>query len=647
MTEQIEYTYDVFLSYSPEDESWVNKVLLPALTDAKLKVCKPEDFALGRPRVINVEQAIAQSRKILLVLTPRWLHSSWNQLEELLVQSSDPASLRARLVPLLVEPCELPARIKMLTPSNFTQQATHEREMNRLLRALKARVFISYKRHAKPDAALAKRIYTEIQQAGYDVFIDQTITVGQEWARMIEQQIESSDFMIVLLSEASVQSEMLAREVELAYTQYQGIGRPRLLPIRINYDEPLPYQLRLYLDKIQYAAWRSRTKDSTRHMLTQLFNAIGFGNDLPSAQITESHTIRQDPIRVPPVPYADPLFVDMLDEPSGAIRLQSTVYIERGADRVLRRELSKPHGSTTTIRAARQTGKSSLLIRGVEYAREQRHKAVFIDLQAVDNEFLQSPEAFLHHFARIIFTELELDGDVVEQRWKKLGGASDKLTDLMEDYVLPRVEGKVVLAIDEADRVLNASFHPSYFALLRSWQSKRALSDKQWGKLYIILAISTEPHLIIPNLNQSPFNVGIRIELEDFSEAQVQELNMRYRSPLSQRERLELVELLGGHPYLTNKALYTLVTERLTWDQLARIASTERSPFGDHLHHIFWILRDQPHFTDSLRQVMDHNRCSDSGAYYQLSKAGLIKGLDDGSCVFRCKLYEGYLKNKL
>src|SRR5690242_3922863 len=101
MPEPIEYMYDVFLSYSPEDEPWVNDMLLPRLIGAKLKVGKPDDFALGRPRVINVEQAIAKSRKILLVLTPRWLSNGWNQLEELLVQSDDPAGLRARLVPLL------------------------------------------------------------------------------------------------------------------------------------------------------------------------------------------------------------------------------------------------------------------------------------------------------------------------------------------------------------------------------------------------------------------------------------------------------------------------------------------------------------------------------------------------------------------
>ena len=43
---------------------------------------------------------------------------------------------------------------------------------------------------------------------------------------------------------------------------------------------------------------------------------------------------------------------------------------------------------------------------------------------------------------------------------------------------------------------------------------------------------ATEPHLFIQDLNQSPFNVGTKIFLEDFTADQVAELNRRYNSPL-------------------------------------------------------------------------------------------------------------------
>jgi hypothetical protein len=38
MTDQAEYTYDVFISYSHADSKWVRGELLPRLEEARLKV---------------------------------------------------------------------------------------------------------------------------------------------------------------------------------------------------------------------------------------------------------------------------------------------------------------------------------------------------------------------------------------------------------------------------------------------------------------------------------------------------------------------------------------------------------------------------------------------------------------------------------
>jgi hypothetical protein len=99
-----------------------------------------------------------------------------------------------------------------------------------------------------------------------------------------------------------------------------------------------------------------------------------------------------------------------------------------------------------------------------------------------------------------------------------------------------------------------------------------------------MMVISTDPHLIIKDLYQSPFNVGTRIVLDDFDEVQVQASHARYQSSLQQRDLAALIDLLGGHPFLTNRALYTIVTQEMTWYQLAQIAGIEKGPFGDHPH---------------------------------------------------------------
>ncbi len=77
------------------------------------------------------------------------------------------------------------------------------------------RFFISYKRDVQPDEPAALALYEALQQTS-NVFIDQTMMVGTPWAQQIETELRQTDFLIVLLSEESVQSEMVLAEVETA-----------------------------------------------------------------------------------------------------------------------------------------------------------------------------------------------------------------------------------------------------------------------------------------------------------------------------------------------------------------------------------------------------------------------------------------------
>ena len=78
----------------------------------------------------------------------------------------------------------------------MTLQGNNDRE------ATRARVFISYK-HANPDQDLALKIYEGLRQR-FDVFIDQEISVGMNWARRINAELDRADFFVVLLSEQSI-----------------------------------------------------------------------------------------------------------------------------------------------------------------------------------------------------------------------------------------------------------------------------------------------------------------------------------------------------------------------------------------------------------------------------------------------------------
>ena len=58
------YTYDVFVSYSHADATWVREWLLRALEREKLRVCIDfRDFEVGAPSLVNMERAVDTSRR--------------------------------------------------------------------------------------------------------------------------------------------------------------------------------------------------------------------------------------------------------------------------------------------------------------------------------------------------------------------------------------------------------------------------------------------------------------------------------------------------------------------------------------------------------------------------------------------------------
>jgi hypothetical protein len=316
-------------------------------------------------------------------------------------------------------------------------------------------------------------------------------------------------------------------------------------------------------------------------------------------QTSETRT-QEGATLVEPLPNFDPRLI--LEPPTGMVDLESPFYIERHADMQLNRQ-GRKGGTTTTIRAPRQMGKTSLLVRRVDYARQQGSDTIFLDFQMIDKTYLDDLDVFLFYIARLAATTLNLDPANVTTMWQSPLSPKDRLTLYFEDYVLRQAKGPVILAIDEADRLLESTFYQEFFGLIRAWDTRRGY-NASWKKLSVIMVISTQPFLLIEDINQSPFNVGLRIELEDFNIKQIEELNRRHGSPISPGELAEAEAFLGGHPYLVRQALYTLVDQGMTWSDFVQTAADEAGPYSSHLRHYLWQLRDHPELIDSLKRIL-------------------------------------------
>ena len=133
------FKYDAFVSYSHVDEKWVREWLVARLEDLGLRICIDyRDFRPGAPSVTEIERAITQSKKTLVILTPQYIKSKWAEFENALVQSLDPNAEQRRLIPVFLEKCELPPRIQYLTYLDFTKSGESDLLLNRLVRAVES-----------------------------------------------------------------------------------------------------------------------------------------------------------------------------------------------------------------------------------------------------------------------------------------------------------------------------------------------------------------------------------------------------------------------------------------------------------------------------------------------------------------------------
>jgi hypothetical protein len=85
---------------------------------------------------MEMERAVLGSRKTVLVLTSAYLNSEWAEFENILLQTMDPGARQRRLLPVVLQPCEIPLRIRTLVYTDFSSSQPSEAQFQRLIEAL-------------------------------------------------------------------------------------------------------------------------------------------------------------------------------------------------------------------------------------------------------------------------------------------------------------------------------------------------------------------------------------------------------------------------------------------------------------------------------------------------------------------------------
>ncbi len=267
----------------------------------------------------------------------------------------------------------------------------------------------------------------------------------------------------------------------------------------------------------------------------------------------------------------------------GTLRPEASCYIERRADHELIHGLLQ--GEFCYLLTARQMGKSSLMSRAAARLKASGVRVVTLDLTAIGQNLTieQWYDGLMLHMGRQLGME-----DLVESFWnlnERMGGLQRTLA-AIQHVILPNLsrypgplvasdvppaptavgthenQPRLVIFVDEIDLVRSLPFSTDeFFAAIRGFYNRRPIEPDLERVTFCLLGAAS-PAELIRDVRTTPFHIGRRIEVTDFTPEEaaplIQGLEQAMPSYVSNPARsLELFDRIllwtNGHPYLTQR----------------------------------------------------------------------------------------------
>lgn len=329
--------------------------------------------------------------------------------------------------------------------------------------------------------------------------------------------------------------------------------------------------------------------------------------------------------------------------PDGTVPLNSPLYVERPPiEHRAYTEIIKP-AALLRIKAPSKMGKTSLMLRILAFAKENNYHTVRLNLQQADNTLFSHLDRFLRWICANIAHQLHKNPRL-DDYWDEELGSKVSCTAYLQGYILESLDKPLVLAIDEVNHLFEyGQISQEFLPLLRFWHEE-GNNLEIWQNLRLIIVHSTEIYIPL-KFQQSPFNVGIPIQLSEFTLEQVQDLaELHFLSHLTndedQKPLEKLMEMVGGHPYLIRLAFYHLYQDEITIQQLLEEAPTPTGIYHHHLQNHLITLQKNPNLAHAFAKVITADKPIqlETIIAYKLASMGLVKL--QGKEVFpSCQLY--------
>ncbi|MEH2455259.1 MAG: AAA-like domain-containing protein [Nostoc sp.] len=257
----------------------------------------------------------------------------------------------------------------------------------------------------------------------------------------------------------------------------------------------------------------------------------------------------------------------------GTVQAGGGIYIPRQADEEL---LGLCQSATFAyVLTPRQMGKSSLMVRTAETLRDEGIRSVIVDLQELGAQV--TVEQWYFGFLVKLEDQLMFDTDVVSwwQEHEHLG-VSQRLTQFFERVLLAEVEERVVIFVDEIDSTLSLDFTDDFYTAIRYLYVARATNPEFHRLSFVLMGVAT-PGDLIRDAKRTPFNIGQRVDLTDFTFEEALPLadGLGLSSDEANQILRQVLKWTGGHPYLTQRLCGALLAESRELVETRFIASPQ------------------------------------------------------------------------
>jgi hypothetical protein len=455
---------------------------------------------------------------------------------------------------------------------------------------------------------------------------------GEPWGEHLERGLKAAATCAVFVGKSG-QGPWQTKELYAAL-DCQGNGPDfRVIPVRLP-DAPSVPELPLFLSGNTWVEMSHLEDDDALWRLECGIRGVCPGRGRPRDGDDERIT------HPAPRPEVDP---SSLMLPGGAVDVDSRFYIQREADEAVFSAIRKPRG-LVTVRGPRQTGKTSLIQQAYVNTKKAARplRSVFVDFQGLAFQDLESQEAVWRAVAVSAAAQLGVQPPMPDS-WSSGPGVSydRNITLFLERNVLASDAGPIVLFLDEVDRVFSTPLKEDFFPSVRAFFNRGAW-DPPWKAVRWVLSTSSEPSFFIQDLTQSPFNVGLRIELDSFTAEQTAEFARRHGLTATDDLIGRIMDFTGGRPYLVHLLLYHMALDPASKDRLFDAESAGGGVFWDHLKHYQRQIQAEAGLCNAFQEIIAGNLCEDIRLAERLEAAGLVRRNADLSLACACGLYRNH-----